>query len=87
MSLEKHEAEYPYFLKVETAAGHSTTVPIAFLTRQQVQEFFQTEFRKLVQEAGLTGARIYVERASTADYEKVVREPAIWLRDAATRAA
>ncbi|MGI9100987.1 MAG: hypothetical protein ACR2IF_00960 [Terriglobales bacterium] len=82
MSVEKHEVEYPYFLKIETSTGLSTTVPIAFMTPQEVEEFFQSEFKRLVQEAGLRGARIQVERATTADYQKVLHELGAWLRNA-----
>ncbi len=84
---EKEHVEYPYVLKIETAKGHATSVPIAFLTAQQVQEFLQVDFKRLVQEAGLSGVRIHVERAPTADYEKVLGEVAAYLRASGERAA
>ena len=81
------QPEYPYFVKIETAAGQSTTVPIAFMTPQQVQDFLQGDFKRLVQEAGVKGARIFVERASTADYRKVLEDVGAWLRNAQGKAA
>ncbi len=74
MTAEFPDAEYPYLVKIETATGQSATVPIAFLTAKQIENFFQFDFKRLVQEAGMQGARIHVERAVTADYEKVLRE-------------
>lgn len=81
------QPEYPYFVKIETAAGQSTTVPIAFMTPQQVQDFLQGDFKRLVQEAGVKGARIFVERATTSDYRKVLEDVGAWLRNAQGRAA
>ena len=79
--------EYPYSLKIETPTGRSATVPIAFLTPKQVEDFLQVEFKRLAQEAGVTGARIHVERATTADYDKVIGEVAACLRSAMANAA
>lgn len=87
MSQETQAPEFPYFVKIETSAGQSTTVPVAFLTRKQVEQFLQSDFKRLVQEAGVEGARIYVERAATADYEKVLGDIAICLRSGRTKAA
>ncbi|MGH9521163.1 MAG: hypothetical protein ACRD3E_01375 [Terriglobales bacterium] len=87
MSQETAAAEFPYFVKIETANGQSTTVPIAFLTRKQVEQFLQTDFKRIVEEAGAKGARIHVERATTADYEKVLKDFAACLRGASSRAA
>ncbi len=87
MTAEFPDAEYPYLVKIETATGQSATVPIAFLTAKQIENFFQFDFKRLVQEAGMQGARIHVERAVTADYEKVLREVADCLRTARMKAA
>ncbi len=87
MTPEMQQAEYPYCVKIETSTGHSANVPIAFLTAKQVENFLQFDFKRLVQEAGIKGARISVERATTADYEKVLREMAECLRNATGKAA
>jgi hypothetical protein len=87
MNVEAQQPEYPYFVKIETSAGQSANVPIAFLTRQQVENFIQFDFKRLVEEAGIKGARIYVERASTADYEKVLGDIAACLRTAPVKVA
>jgi hypothetical protein len=87
MTLEAQQAEYPYFVKIETTAGQSANVPIAFLTRQQVENFIQFDFKRLVEEAGIKGARIHVERASTADYQKVLGDIAACLRTAPVKVA
>ncbi len=83
MSPETPQAEYPYFVKIETSTGRSANVPVAFLTPKQVEYFLQFDFKRLVQEAGVKGARIYVERAITADYNKVLDEIAACLRPVA----
>ena len=80
MTVEAQQPEYPYFVKIETSTGQSTDVPVAFLTRQQVENFLQFDFKRLVEEAGIKGARIHVERAITADYEKVLGDIAACLR-------
>lgn len=87
MSPESQAAELPFFLKVETSTGQTTTVPIAFMTAKQVEAFVQSDFKRLVQEAGVKGARIFIERATTADYQKVLQDLAAYLRTAAGRAA
>lgn len=87
MNMEAQQAEFPYCVKLETSTGKSTDVPIAFLTRQQVENFLQFDFKRLLQEAGVKGARIHVERASTADYEKVLTEVASCLRTATANVA
>ena len=87
MTPETQQAEYPYSVKIETSTGQSTTVAIAFLTPKQVENFLQFDFKRLAQEAGVKGARIYVERAVTADYEKVLDEVTACLRTAAVKAA
>lgn len=83
MSPETQQVEYPYFVKIETSAGQNATVPIAFLTLQQIQDFLQVDFKRLVDEAGVKGARVHVERATTADYAKVLDEITACLRSAA----
>lgn len=80
MTAETQQPEYPYSVKIETTAGQSANVPIAFLTRQQVEKFVQSDFKRLVEEAGIKGARILVERAETADYDKVLGEISACLR-------
>jgi len=87
MNAETQQPEYPYFVKVETSTGQSANVPIAFLTRQQVENFLQFDFKRLVEEAGIKGARIHVERATTADYEKVLGEITACLRTAPVKVA
>lgn len=87
MTSETLQPESPYSVKIETATGKSTTVPIAFLTRKQLEDFLQNEFKRLVQEAGIKGARIHVERAVAADYEQVISEVAACLRSAKAKAA
>ena len=87
MTLEAQPAEYPYCVKIETSTGQSATVAIAFLTPKQVENFFQFDFKRLAQEAGVKGARILVERAVTADYEKVLHEVTRCLRTATGKAA
>jgi hypothetical protein len=82
MTSETQQSESPYCVKIETATGRSTTVPIAVLTPKQLEDFLQIEFKRLVQEAGAKGARVHVERAVAADYEQVIREVAACLRSA-----
>ena len=87
MNVEVQQPEYPYSVKIETSSGQSANVPIAFLTRQQVENFLQFDFKRLVEESGMKGARIHVERASTADYEKVLGEITACLRTAKQKIA
>ncbi len=87
MAPEMQQSEYPYFVRIETSTGKSATVAVAFLTPKQVEHLFQTDFQRLVQEAGVQGARIHVERAATADYGIVLRDLAACLRSANARAA
>ena len=84
---ETQHPEYPYSVKIETPTGQSATVPITFLTAKQVEDFLQFEFKRLAQEAGVKGARIHVERAMTADYEKFIREVTACLRSATANGA
>lgn len=86
MTPEIHYSESPYCVKIETATGQSITVPIAVLTSKQLEAFLQTEFKRLAQEAGVTGARVHVERAMAADYDNVIHEVAACLRSAQPRA-
>jgi len=79
--------ESPYSVKIETPTGQSATVSIAFLTPKQVEDFLQFEFKRLAQEAGVRGARIHVERAMTADYQKVIHEVTACLRSGTANAA
>lgn len=85
MTRETEPLEYPYCVKVETATGHFTTVPIAFLTAKQIENFLQFDFKRLVQEAGVRGARIHLERANTANYEKVLGDVAACLRTSSVK--
>jgi hypothetical protein len=87
MTPETQQSESPYSVKIETATGKSSTVPIVILTPKQLEDFLQIEFKKLAQEAGVKGARIHVERAVAADYEQVIREVAACLRSAKTSVA
>lgn len=87
MTPETQQSESPYCVKIETATGQSSMVPIAVLTPKQLEAFLQTEFKRLAQEAGVQGARIHVERAIAADYEQVLREVSACLLSAKKRAA
>lgn len=87
MTAEAQQPEYPYSVKIETSTGQSASVPIAFLTRQQVEQFVQSDFKRLVQEAGIKGASILVEHAETADYDKVLSEIRTCLGTAKTKVA
>lgn len=80
MATETQQSETPYSVKIETATGRSTTVPIAILAPKQLEDLLQVEFKRLAQEAGAKGARIHVERAVAADYQQVIREVATCLR-------
>lgn len=84
---QSQQPELPYFLKIETSTGHSSTVPIAFLTPKQVEDFIQVDFKRIVQEAGIHGARVHIERATTADYEKVLSDFTLCLRQSRAKAA
>jgi hypothetical protein len=84
---ETQQSESPYCVRIETETGQSSTVPIAVLTPKQLEDFLQSEFKRLAQEAGVKGARIHVERAIAADYEQVLREVAACLFSAKARAA
>lgn len=87
MTPEMQQSESPYCVKIETATGQSSTVPIAVLTAKQLEVFLQTEFKRLAEEAGVKGARIHVERAIAADYEQVLREVSACLLSAKKRVA
>jgi hypothetical protein len=87
MTSETQQSESPYSIKIETAMGRSTTVPIAVLTPEQLKDFLQIDFKRVAQEAGVKGARVHVERAVAADYEQVIQEVATCLRSAKTSAA
>ena len=79
MNRAMQQPEYAYHVKIETST-QSANIPIAFMTREQLENFLQFDFKRLVQAAGVKGARIYVERANTADYERVLGEIAARLR-------
>jgi hypothetical protein len=87
MTSETQQSESPYSIKIETAMGRSTTVPIAVLTPEQLKDFLQIDFKRVAQEAGAKGARVHVERAVAADYEQVIQDVAACLRSAKTSAA
>jgi hypothetical protein len=87
MTPETQQSESPYCVKIETATGRTTTVPIAVLTPKQLEDFLQNDFKRLAQEAGAKGARVHVERAVAADYEQVVREVAACMRSAKANVA
>ncbi len=87
MNTEAQQPEFPYNVRTEPSSGQSASVPIAFLTRQQVESFVQFDFKRLVEEAGIKGARIHVERATTADYDKVLGDVAACLKTASSKVA
>jgi hypothetical protein len=87
MTSETQQSESTYSIKIETAIGRSTTIPIAVLTPEQLKDFLQIDFKRVAQEAGAKGARVHVERAVAADYEQVIHEVAACLRSAKTSAA
>ncbi len=87
MSSEAQKIEYPFTLKIETSTGPAITVPIAFLTREQVAKLLQSDFKRLAEEAGIKGSRVHVEQAVTANYDNVLLEVATCLRGAALRKA
>jgi hypothetical protein len=86
MSLETN-VEYPYTLQIETSTGQSVTVPIAFLTREQVARFLQSDFKRITQEAGVNGTRVNIEQAVTANYDDVLQEVTAHLRRASLKKA
>jgi hypothetical protein len=86
MSRVVQQVEYPYTLKIETKTGQSVTVPIAFLTREEVANFLQSDFKRLAQEAGIKGTRVHIEQATTADYDNVLQDVAACLHRAAIKA-
>jgi len=86
LSVETQNVEYPFTLKIETATGQSVTVPIAFLTREQVAKFLQSDFKRITEEAGAKGTRVHVEQATTADYNDVLQEVTAYLRRAGLKA-
>ena len=80
MTPETQQSESPYCVRIETATGQSSTVPIAVLTPKQLEVFLQGEFQRLAQEAGVKGARIHMARATAADYEQLIHEVTACLR-------
>jgi hypothetical protein len=87
MSPELQQLEHPYSLKIETPTGQSVTVPIAFLTREEIRSFLQSDFQRLAQEAGMQGSRVHVEQAVTTDYDNVLQDVGAYLRRAALKKA
>lgn len=87
MSPEVQQLEHPYTLKIETPTGQSVTVPIAFLTREEVTNFLQSDFQRLAKEVGMRGSRVHVEQAVTIDYDNVLQDVAACLRRAALKKA
>jgi hypothetical protein len=87
MTLEAQQAECPLAVTVETSAGQSVIVPFASLTREQVATFLQVDFKRLVQQVGLKGARVHVQHAQTVGYNKLLEETEAYLRRAAIKAA
>ncbi len=76
---------HSYSVKIETATGKSTTLPLTLLTPKQAEEV-RVEFKRLAHEAGVKGARIDVQRVTPDDYGKIIHEAKACLRTA-TRAA
>lgn len=87
MSQAAQQPEFAYCVKIETTAGQSADVPVAFLTSDQLKKFLEIDFKRLVEGAGIKGARVYVERALTADYDKVLGEISACLNKAGIRVA
>jgi hypothetical protein len=87
MPPDTQQSESPYSVKIETATGKSTTLPIVILTPNQLEDFLQIQLKRLPQEADVKGTRVHVERAIAADYEQVIREVATCLRSAKATAA
>lgn len=87
MMPQAQQLEYPFTVTIETPAGESVAVPIASLTREQVANFLQFDFKRLAQEAGISGARVHIQLAPTADYNDVLEEVATGLRGSIRRAA
>ena len=87
MSSEAQKIEFPFTLKIETPTGQSVTVPIAFLTRDQVARLLQSDFKRLAEEAGMKGSRVHVEQAVTANYDSVLQEVGAHLRRTAMKKA
>jgi hypothetical protein len=87
MNPETQQPESPYSVKIETETGQSATISIAVLTSKQLEVFLSTEFKRLVQKAGVEGVRIHVERAIAADYDQVLREVTAFLSSAKARSA
>ncbi len=87
MIAETQEVRYAYALKIESPSGHSVTIPMAFLTRAQISDFLQSDFKRLAQEAGIEGARVELQHADTADYVDVLEKVAASLRRASLQAA
>ena len=77
---QEGQVEYPFSVRIETATGQSIAVPIAFLTRKQIADFLQFDFKRIAQEAGIKGARAHVEQAATADYSSVLERVESCLR-------
>lgn len=84
--MTSRQLPHPYSVKIETATGRCTNVPITLLTPRQAAEV-RVEFKRLAQDAGVKGARIAVRRITADDYGKVIREAKACLRDAMPKAA
>jgi hypothetical protein len=87
MSPEMQAIEHPYTLKIETPSGQTVTVPIAFLTREEIKSFLQSDFQRLAQEAGMKGSRVHIEQAVTTDYNNVLQDVASYLQRAVLKKA
>jgi len=85
MSSEAQKIEYPFTLKIETSTGQSVTVPIAFLTQEQISKLLQSDFKRIAEEAGIKGSKVHIEQAVTANYDNVLQEVATHLKRAAIR--
>lgn len=77
---------FPYAVKINTATGTDATLPITLLTPKQA-EALQVEFKKIVHDAGVRGARISVQRLAVDDYDKVLHEAKACMRKAMPKAA
>ena len=77
---------FPYSVKIDTESGTGATLPITMLTPKQAEEL-QVEFKKIMRDAGVRGARISVQRLAVDDYDKVLREARACVRKAMPKAA
>jgi len=86
MTSKTQQPLHPNSVKIETSTGKSAALPVTLLTPKQAEKV-QAEFKRLAHDAGVKGARIYVQRVVADDYEKVILEAKSCLRTAVAKAA